>query len=162
MKAGCVNDPRPANLYAFCISTLVRIAVKRKNISKTCVLDDVPPLKCFQWTWRCSNGYGRNTSLISFYCCFLHLFPDLPTCTYSVRILTLKYTCTNCCFLVRILLHFAIRPFQFLCKFRSMKLLLLLRHNNLHVSRVKSFWPIRVLHLNTLAYLPVLPNAPRV
>ena len=64
--------------------------------------------------------------------------------------------------LVCILLHFAIRPFQFLCKFRPMKPILLLSHNNLRVSGVKSFWKIRALHFNTIAYLPILPNAPRI
>ena len=64
--------------------------------------------------------------------------------------------------LVHILVHFAVRLFQFLCKFRSMKLILLLSHNNLRVTGVKSFWPIRALHFNTLAHLPLLQNAPRV
>ena len=102
------------------------------------------------WLQIFYNNYTNQTCQLVRILCSRYAFWPLST---LVRIAAL---------LGRILLHFAVRLFQFLCKFISMKSLLPLRQNNLCVSGVKRFWPIRALHFNTLAHLSVLLNAPCV
>ena len=88
------------------------------------------------------------------------LLADMPTCThlsYSVRILTLKYACTHCCSPGMHFVAFRSSPVSVSMQVQSMsKLILPQSHNNLHVSEVKCFWPVRALHFNTIAHLPLL------
>ena len=83
---------------------------------------------------------------------------DLPICThfsYSVHILTLKYACTHCCAPG---MHFAAShssPVSVSMQVQIYEVDFATAPQQSAISGVKSFWPIRALHFNTLANLPL-------